>query len=283
VTGARDTIDRTVVLAGPLSQKSAPMPSELLSEHRGSALVLTLSDASSRNALSEAVISAGIEALNSAESDPEVRCVVLQGADGQFCAGGHLQGLIARRAAGPAAQTRMLELLHQWIEALRVFPKPVLAAVEGAAAGAGFSLALACDLIVAAEDARFILSHGRLGLSPDGGATWALGRALPRPLAQQIVWFAEPVSARQLHDHGLVHSVCDAGQALATALGLAERLALQAPNALASAKELLNRAEGAALRAQLDAERDHFVVNLFHANGGEGLQAFIAKRPPRFV
>ena len=104
------------------------MPSELLSEHRDAALVLTISDATSRNALSEAVITAGIEALDSAESDPQVRCVVLQGAGGQFCAGGHLQGLMARRAAGPAAQTHMLELLHQWIEALRVFPKPVLAA-----------------------------------------------------------------------------------------------------------------------------------------------------------
>ena len=259
------------------------MPCELLSEHHGAALVLTISDPETRNALSEAVITAGIEALNTAESDPQLRGVVLRGAGSHFCAGGNLQGLIARRDAGPAAQTRMLERLHQWIEALRAFPKPVIAAVEGAAAGAGFSIALACDLIVAAEDARFMLSYAKLGLSPDGGASWHLAQALPRALASQLLWLAEPVSARQLHGWALVHTVADSGQALAGALALAERLAAQAPNALASVKELLQAAPGRSLTQHLGAERDHFVVNLFHANGGEGLQAFVAKRPPRFL
>jgi len=259
------------------------MPSELLSEHQGAALVLTISDPATRNTLSEAVLTAGIEALNTAESDDQVRCVVLRGAGGHFCAGGNLQGLMARRDAGPQAQTRMLERLHQWIEALRAFPKPVIAALEGAAAGAGFSIALACDLIVAAEDARCLLSYAKLGLSPDGGASWQLAQALPRQLATQLLWLAEPVSARQLHGWGLVHTVTDSGQALAGALALAERLAAMAPNALASVKELLQAAPGHTLAQQLGAERDHFVVNLFHANGGEGLQAFVAKRPPRFV
>jgi hypothetical protein len=84
---------------------------------------------------------------------------------------------MARHEAGRDAQARMLERLHRWIETLHSFPKPVIAAVEGAAAGAGFSIALACDLVVAAEDARFMLSHAKLGLSPDGGATWQLARA----------------------------------------------------------------------------------------------------------
>ena len=258
------------------------MPCELLTEHHGELLVMTLSDPESRNALGEAAITAGIEALNTAESDPQLRCVLLRGAGGHFCAGGNLQGLRARREAGPAAQVRMLERLHQWIEALRACPKPVIAVVEGAAAGAGFSLALACDLIVAAEDARFMLSYAKLGLSPDGGATWHLARALPRALAQQMVWLAEPVSARQLEGWGLVHTVTDSGQAFAAACRLGERLAAMAPNALASAKELLQAATQRTLGEQLAAERDHFVVNLFHANGGEGLQAFAEKRPPRF-
>jgi len=258
------------------------MPCELLTEHHGELLVMTLSDPESRNALGEAAITAGIEALNTAESDPQLRCVLLRGAGGHFCAGGNLQGLKARREAGPAAQARMLERLHQWIEALRACPKPVIAVVEGAAAGAGFSLALACDLIVAAEDARFMLSYAKLGLSPDGGATWHLARALPRALAQQLVWLAEPVSSRQLEGWGLVHTVTDSGQAFAEACRLGERLAVMAPNALASAKELLQAATQRTLGEQLAAERDHFVVNLFHANGGEGLQAFAEKRPPRF-
>ena len=176
----------------------------------------------------------------------------------------------------------MLEHLHQFVEALRTFPKPVIAAVDGAAAGAGFSLALACDLIVAAEDARFILSYGRIGLSPDGGATWGLMQALPRARVQQLLWLGEPVSARQLFDWGLVASVATSGQSFGEALRLAERLAAMAPNALASAKELLQQAGHHSLTEQLAAERDHFVANLFHANGAEGLNAFLEKRAPNF-
>ncbi len=258
------------------------MTAELLTERRGAVLLLTLSDPATRNALSHGVIAAGIEALNMAESDPELRCVLLCGAGGHFCAGGNLQSLLERRRSGAPAQVRMLEHLHQFIEALRVCPKPVIAAVEGAAAGAGFSLALACDLIVAADDARFILSHGRIGLSPDAGATWLLMQALPRPLVQQLVWLGEPVTAQQLHAWGVVGSVVDQGHTVAAALRLAERLAAMAPNALASGKELVAHAGGRSLAQQLDAERDHFVANLFHANGAEGLNAFLEKRAPKF-
>jgi enoyl-CoA hydratase/carnithine racemase len=258
------------------------MPSELLSERRGAVLVLTISDPATRNSLSEQVLSAGIEALNMAEADREVRCVVVRGDGAHFCAGGNVQGLAQRRRTGVAAQARMLEHLHQFVEALRAFPKPVLAAVEGAAAGAGFSLALACDLIVAAEDARFMLSHARLGLTPDGGATWSLAQALPRALVQQLVWLGDPVAARELNAHGLVHRVTDAGQAFDEALGVAQRLTEMAPNALAAGKELVQHAAGRTLTQQLAAERDHFLATLFHRNGGEGLQAFVDKRPPRF-
>lgn len=259
------------------------MPSELLSERHGAVLVLTISDPSTRNTLSHQAIAAGIEALNVAEADPDVRCVVLRGDAGHFCAGGNLQGLIERRRSGPPAQAQMLDHLHQWIEALHSFPKPVIAAVEGAAAGAGFALALACDLIVAARDARFMLSYARLGLSPDAGSTWSLARTLPRPLIQKMVWLAEPVSAQQLNDWGVVGWVADPGQALTLALRTANELAAMAPNALASGKELVQSAGDHSLTNQLAAERDQFIDNLFHANGAEGLQAFLDKRPPKFI
>lgn len=258
------------------------MSSELKTERRGSTLVLTLSDPATRNTLSEQLVSAGIESLNTAESNDEVRAVILRGDGGNFCAGGNLRGLQARRQAGPSAQVQVLDQLHQFIEALRVFPKPVIAAVEGAAAGAGFSLALACDLVVAAEDARFILSYARIGVTPDGGATWHLSRQLPRQLVLQWAWLAEPVSARQLLAHGLVNWVTDSGQALTQALDVAERLAAMAPNAVAGAKELVHYAATASLTQQLEAERTHFVEHLFHPNAGEGIQAFLDKRPPQF-
>ena len=258
------------------------MPAELVTERRGATLVLTISDPATRNTLSTQVIAAGIEALGASESKDEVRAVVLRGAGAHFCAGGNLQGLLERRAAGRPVQHRMIEHVHDFVTAIRAYPKPVIAAVEGAAAGAGFSLALACDLIVAASDARFMVSHGKLGLSPDGGATWLLARSLPRALAQQLIWLAEPIGAEALQGHGVVTEVTPSGQALDAALQLADRLAAMAPNALASAKELIEQAGDSTLFAQLAAERDHFLDNLFQANGAEGIQAFLEKRAPRF-
>jgi enoyl-CoA hydratase/carnithine racemase len=258
------------------------MSSELLTERVASVLVLTISDPPTRNTLSQQAIAAGIEALGVAEADDSLRCVILRGEGAHFCAGGNLQGLMERRAAGPSAQHQMLEHLHQFVEALRACPKPVIACVEGAAAGAGFSLALACDLIVAADDARFILSYSRIGLSPDGGATWSLSQALPRALVQKLLWLGEPVTAQQLHAWGLVGWLAGSGRAFSEALRIAQQLAAMAPNALASAKELVQQAGSQTLTQQLGAERDHFINNLFHSNGAEGLQAFVEKRSPNF-
>jgi len=258
------------------------MPSELRSERAGSTLVLTMSDPATRNTLSAQLFAAGIEALSVAESDPSVRCVVLQGDAGHFCAGGNITGLRERRAADPSVQMQMIEHFHELIEALRACPKPVIAAVEGAAAGGGFSIALACDLIVAAEDARFMMSHARLGLTPDGGGSWHLAQLLPRPLALQAIWLAEPFTARQLEAHGLVTQVTDSGRASTAACALAERLAAMAPNALAAAKDLVNQARRETLSKHLAAERDQMLQTLFHPNGGEGLQAFVERRAPRF-
>ena len=258
------------------------MPSELLTDRRGTTLVLTISDPPTRNTLSAQVIAAGIEALGVAEANPEIRSVVVQGAGAHFCAGGNVQGLIERRAAGEAAQRRMLEHLHHWIETMASYPKPLIAAVEGAAAGAGVSVALACDLIVAASDARFVVSHGKLGLSPDGGATARLAEALPPALVKQMLWLGEPVSAAMLHERGVVAMVSLPGSALADALILAERLATLAPGAIASVKELVAQAQRRSLVEQLGAERDHCLATLFGADGAEGLQAFVEKRAPRF-
>ncbi len=258
------------------------MPSELLTEHQGATLVLTLSDPATRNTLSPQANAAGIEALALAESDPQVRCVVLRGAGEHFCSGGNLQRLAHTRTIGPDEQRQSIERFHGFVEALRSFPKPVVAAIEGYAAGGGFSLALACDLVVAAEDAKFVMSYAKVGLSPDGGSSWHLSRQLPRALVLQMLWLAEPLTARQLQHFGLVNWVTDKGGAFEQALHIAQRLAAMAPNAVASAKELVDLAGQRPLREQLDAEREHFVGNLFDLNGAEGLQAFFDKRAPNF-
>jgi len=179
-------------------------------------------------------------------------------------------------------QAESIEGLHNWIDSIRAFPKPVIAAIEGAAAGAGFSLALACDFVVAARDAIFASSYSNVALSPVGGLSWELGRALPRQLASEWLMGGERITAPRLHAAGLVNELTENGQALAGALALAGRLNAHAPNALASIKELLTESRGATYASQLSQERDHFVRNLHHPNAGIGIAAFLEKKPPQY-
>jgi len=149
------------------------MTAMLKSTSEGSTMVLTLSNPGLRNALGPEIYAAGIEALNAADSNPEIRSVIITGEGSTFCAGGDLQRLLANRQSELDVQTQSIDALHSWIDSIRTFPKPVIAAVEGAAAGAGFSLALASDFVVAADNAIFLMAHSRVALSPDGGGSWA--------------------------------------------------------------------------------------------------------------
>lgn len=248
----------------------------------GQTLILTISNPEFRNALGPDIYAAGIEALNAAENNPGIRSVVITGEGALFCAGGNLQRLEANRRQPPEVQTQSIEGLHNWIDSIRTYPKPVIAAVEGAAAGAGFSLVLACDFVVAADNAVFVMSYSTVALSPDGGGSWALARALPRALASELLMTGERIGARRLHEFGLVNRVTEPGEALAQALELAEILNARAPNALASIKELINDAAGNTLNQQLAREQDHFVRNLHDANAGEGIDAFLNKRTPHY-
>ncbi|HWP10356.1 MAG TPA: enoyl-CoA hydratase [Ramlibacter sp.] len=254
----------------------------LKSTSQGRTMVLTLSNPASRNALAPEMYAAGIEALNVAEGSRDVRSVVITGEGNVFSAGGNLQRLQANRQRPPEVQAQSVEGLHSWIESIRTFPKPVIAAVEGAAAGAGFSLALACDLIVAAEDAVFVMAYSNIALSPDGGASWTLSHALPRQLVSELLLAGERVAARRLHELGVVNRLTPSGSALDEALALAEKLNAKAPNALASIKELINEAAGATLNQQLASERDRLVRNLHHPNGGIGIAAFLGKKSPEY-
>ncbi len=259
------------------------MPAELKSTSHGQTMVLTISNPEYRNALGPEIYAAGIEALNAADSSADVRSVVITGEGSTFCAGGNLNRLLANRQQPPEVQAQSIERLHTFIETIRSFPKPVICAVEGAAAGAGFSLTLACDLLVAARDAVFVMAYSSVGLTPDGGGSWSLSRALPRPLVTQLLMLGERIDAPRLNALGLVNRISDPGQALTEALSLAEALNARAPNALASIKELINDASLSALTPHLNAERDHFVRNLHHANGGIGIEAFLNKTRPKYV
>ena len=255
------------------------MTASLKSHSHGHTMVLTISNPEHRNALGPDMYAAGVEALNVAESNPDVRSVVITGEGAHFCAGGNLQRLLANRQQPPEVQAQSIEGLHNWVETMRAFPKPVVAAVEGACAGAGFSLALACDLIVAAQNSVFAMSYSSVGLSPDGGATWSLMRAVPRATALQLLLCGERIGAERLLQLGVITQMSEPGNALSDALALCDRLNARAPNALMSIKELVNDAPTSTLHQQLAAERDHFVRNLHHTNAGEGIAAFMEKRP----
>ena len=258
------------------------MTATLKSHSQGQTLVLTISNPEHRNALGPEIYAAGVEALNVAEGNADIRSVVINGEGAHFCAGGNLQRLMANRQQPPEVQAQSIEGLHNWIETIRAFSKPVLAAVEGSCAGAGFSLALACDLIVAANNSVFVMAYSNIALSPDGGGTWSLIRSMPRATAMQLLLAGDRIDAQRLHALGVINRVCPQGEALGEALALAERLNARAPNALASIKELANDATTTALHAQLAAERDHFVRNLHHPNAGEGIAAFLEKRPAHY-
>ncbi len=259
---------------------------EIKASHVGEAAqikLLTISNPTLRNALSPGIYAAGIEAINHADASRDVRAVVITGEGETFCAGGNLQRLQYNRTQPPQVQADSIDGLHAWIEAIRACRKPVIAAVEGAAAGAGFSLALACDMIVASREAIFLMAYSTVGLSPDGGGSWQLARQLPRQLATELLLTGDRIGAERLHSLGVVNQLTDKGHALNAALQLAEKLAARAPNVLASIKELTADASERSLDMHLSAERDAFVKNLHHANGGEGITAFLEKRAPKFV
>ena len=256
------------------------MIGQLKSAVHGQTLVLTISNPTLRNALGPEIYTAGIEALNAAESNPEIRSVIITGEGAHFCAGGNLQRLLATREPPKEVQAQSIDGLHTWMEAIHTFPKPVIAAVEGAAAGAGFSLVLMCDLVVAARDSIFVMAYSSIALSPDGGGSWNLSQALPRQLAAELMLLGERISAERLHDLGSVNRLVESGTALTQALDLAERINARAPNAMQSIKELINDAPTQSLHVHLTQERDHFVKNLHHANAGLGISAFLNKEKP---
>jgi enoyl-CoA hydratase/carnithine racemase len=258
------------------------MSDQLTSTRVGQTLVLTISNPELRNALSPAMSAAAIEALSVGESNPDIRSVIITGEGAHFCAGGNLNRLLGNRQQPKQVQAQSIDALNGWIEAIQSFPKPVIAAVEGAAAGAGFSLALACDFIVAAKDAVFVMAYSNVALSPDGGGSWQLARALPKQMAARLMMLGEKMTAQDFFNLGCVYRLTESGQALTSALELAQTLNDRAPNALASIKELIQTAVEQPLHTQLAEEKQHFVENLHHPNGAVGIESFLKKQKPHY-
>ncbi|RJG05821.1 enoyl-CoA hydratase [Noviherbaspirillum cavernae] len=258
------------------------MSAELQAARRDATLILTISNPGARNALHPDIYAAAIETLSTAERDDSVRAVILTGADNFFCAGGNLNRLLENRSRDQAEQAESINSLNGWIEAIRDCPKPVIAAVEGAAAGAGFSLALACDLIVAGESAKFLMSYVKVGLTPDGGGSWFLTQALPHQLAAELLIGGETILAPRLHQLGVVNKLVADGTALDTALTWSDTLSEQSPNAVERVKALMQQARGNSLAQHFEAEKISFIESLHHRDAQEGITAFLEKRKPHY-
>jgi enoyl-CoA hydratase/carnithine racemase len=258
------------------------MSAELLASRREATLILTISNPGARNALHPDMFAAAVETLTTAERDDGIRAVVLSGADDFFCSGGNLRKLLEQQTQSKDAQGELVEGFRGWIEAIRDCPKPIIAAVDGAAVGAGFSLALACDLIVAGMSAKFAMGYVNVGLTPDGGGSWLLTQALPRQLATEILIQGKPVPATRLHELGLVNKIVADGFALREALQWADELAALSGNAVDRIKLLVREASENTLPRQFDSEKLHFVESLNHPDAREGINAFLEKRKPHY-
>jgi 2-(1,2-epoxy-1,2-dihydrophenyl)acetyl-CoA isomerase len=241
-------------------------------------LTITLDRPDSLNALNAAMRRELTAAFRAAGRDPAVRAVVLTGAGRGFCSGADLRGGDAEREFRRVVSAEYNPL----IAAMRALPLPVIAAVNGVAAGAGVSLALACDLVYAATDARFILAFIRIGLVPDSGATRAVVRALGRHRAAELILTGEPLSAPDAAAAGLINGVVSGADLASHVAGIAGRLASGPTRAIGYAKRLVERAEEAPLDEMLAAEAAFQELAGRTADHAEGVAAFAEKREPRF-
>lgn len=250
----------------------------LLSEQDGAVLTLTLNRPEALNALNAELRASLLAAIKAAARDGATRAVVITGAGRGFCAGADLRG-----GTGEREFRRVLASEYQpLIEAIRSLPKPVVAAVNGAAAGAGMSIALAADLVVAAEGARFVPAFHRIGLVPDSGLARTLVRGLGRHRAFEILMGERHLHAEEAHELGLVAAVVPAERVTDTAHTVAERLAAGPTKAIGLTKRLLNLAEDGSLSEVLAAEAALQELAGRTEDHAEGVAAFGEKRDPRF-
>ncbi len=236
------------------------------------------------NAIDRDLIEAFAAQLCTLAVDPAVRAVVISGEGGKaFCAGGDLKYFLGS-PFGPARTIHEVAgYFHQAVIEIRRMEKPVIAAINGVAAGGGFSLALACDFRVMGEAATLKQAYTSAGLSLDGGGSFTLPRLVGLARALEIVAFDRPISAPQALAWGLVTQVVPDAQVLTAAMQMAHELAKRSLNSFSWAKRLLTDSFNSAFEAHLERERRGLATCAAHPDGQEGLQAFMEKRQPVFL
>jgi 2-(1,2-epoxy-1,2-dihydrophenyl)acetyl-CoA isomerase len=250
-------------------------------EVRGAVAHVTLAREQAANALDLRLCQELFEAALRCQRNPAVRAVVIGAKGRMFCAGGDLQAMAAAGDAAPALLRRMTLHLHGAIALFARMDAPVVAAVSGTAAGAGFSLVCACDLAVAAESAKFTMAYTRAGLTPDGSSTWFLPRLVGRKL--ELMLGNRLLSAAEALDWGLVNRVVPDVEVAQAAEALARELAAGATRAYGTTKRLVLGSASESLETQMELEAEGIAAAAATRDGREGIAAFLAKRAPGFV
>ncbi len=258
------------------------MTAIILTERAEGVTTITLNRPDKLNSFN-AEMHAALRAAIATAAEDGSRCLVLTGAGRGFCTGQDLADRVMPPGAPPPDLGASLDAnYNRLIRMLKALEMPVIAAVNGVAAGAGANLALACDIVVAARSASFIQSFCKVGLLPDSGGTWTLPRLVGHARATGLMLLGDKVSAEQAASWGMIWACVDDDVLMTEAMGMARHLARQPTLGLALTKRALAASGGNGLDAQLDLERDLQVRAGRSHDYREGIDAFMAKRPPRF-
>jgi 2-(1,2-epoxy-1,2-dihydrophenyl)acetyl-CoA isomerase len=251
-------------------------------EHQGSVAVIRLNRPDVLNALDIPMAEGLLSAMEEIARRPEIRVVVLRGEGRAFCAGGDVGSfqLPPEEIAGHI--DNLIRPFHRALEIMSALPQPSLAVLHGAVAGAGLSLALACDFTIAADNAKFTLAYSRIGASPDGSSSWTLPRIVGLRRAKEIALLGDLFDAGEAHRLGIVNRVVPPDQLDREADSFAARLAAGPTAAYGRMKALLHGSFEASLAEQLEAERQAFIASAQTKDFAEGVAAFVAKRAARF-
>jgi 2-(1,2-epoxy-1,2-dihydrophenyl)acetyl-CoA isomerase len=257
--------------------------SNIMTDARSGVLRITLNRPDKLNSFNEDMHRELIAAIRAADADPKVRCLILTGAGRGFCAG---QDLGARNTGDPNEKIDLGRSLENFynplVRSLRGLRMPVICAVNGVAAGAGANIALACDIVVAARSARFIQAFSKIGLVPDAGGSWVLPRLVGQARATALAMLAEPVSAAQAEQWGMIWSCVDDDALEAHVWQMAEKLATQPTRAMHLIKQCFLNTSSNSLDQQLDLERDMQTLAGETNDFREGVSAFLERREPKF-